>query len=139
MSTTPTLDIESVSPRVIPLCPRFTSRTEQKQLLMLFKCCIREPNNWQTLCGPRLGSNQRRPTHCLLTFEGKSYDLQPGRNILRVTPKRVVDKPFEQIRRQQCLAGLGFDCVAHSVQPRGAGPFVELGDVVVDVIEVVLE
>jgi hypothetical protein len=32
-------------------------------------------------------------------------DLQPFGNPLRIAPKRVVDKAFEQIRRQQACSG----------------------------------
>jgi len=58
-------------------------------------------------------------------------DLQPFGNPLRIAPKRVVDKAFEQIRRQQACERLDADGAAHGMQARGAGAFVEFGDVIV--------
>ena len=74
-----------------------------------------------------------------MTNQKPSHDLQPVGNLLRIAPEGVVDETVEQVRRQQSRARLGLDRAAHGVQPRSSGAFVELGDVVIDVVEVVLE
>jgi hypothetical protein len=48
-------------------------------------------------------------------IQGSSHDPQPGGNPLRIAPKRVVDKPVEQIRRQQRLTRLGLNRATHGV------------------------
>ncbi len=68
-----------------------------------------------------------------------SHDLQPGGNPLRIAPESVVGETLEKLWGQQCLARFGLDRAAHGVQPRSTGALVEIGDVIIDAVEVVLE
>ena len=50
-----------------------------------------------------------------------SHDPQALGDSLRIAPKGVVDKSFEQVRRQQACAGFGLHRAGDGVQPRYAG------------------
>src|SRR6202021_670119 len=68
-----------------------------------------------------------------------SHDLQALGDFLRIAPEGVIDETVEQVWWQQARARPGLDRAAPGVQPGRAGTFVEFGDVVIDVVEVVLE
>src|ERR1700739_4033283 len=51
----------------------------------------------------------------LTPITGSSHAPQPGGNPLRIAPEGVVDKPVEQIRREQGLTRFGLDRATHGV------------------------
>src|SRR6516164_1705041 len=103
---------------------------------------IANPGKWSSgplnACLVREMRPTRDATLCFKTHE-TSHDPQPGGNPLRIAPEGVIDKTVEQVRRQQRVARLRLDHGAHGVQPRRTGPLVELGHVVIDMDEIVLE